>query len=382
MEFSTQAIRLGYTQTEQKEHSEAIFPTSSFTFDSAEDAARTFAKEQEGNVYARFTNPTVDSFAKRLAILEHGECGIATSSGMAAIFATIMALLKNGDHLVASKSMFGTTIVLLNNFVKNYGIEVSFVDLENLTAWEDAIQNNTKMFLLETPSNPLGEVIDLQALSTITKRHDILLAVDNAVLTPYLQQPLTLGADIVIHSATKYIDGQGRGLAGAIITNTQIGEQIASFVRSTGPSLSPFNAWSCLKGLETLSLRMEKHCSNALALAQYLEQQPWVTRVYYLGLPSHKHHTIAKQQQNGFGALVSFDVGSKEQAFKVINNTKIFSITANLGDAKTTITHPATTTHGRLSDMERKESGITDGLIRVSVGLEDINDIITNLKGN
>lgn len=381
MKFNTTAIRVGYTQTQQKEHSEAIFPTSSFTFDSAEDAAKTFAKEQEGNVYARFTNPTVDAFATRLANLEGGEFGIATSSGMAAIFATIMSLLKSGDQLVASKSMFGTTIVLLNNFVKNYGIEVSFVELDDLNSWQNAIQHNTKMFLLETPSNPLGEVVDLQQLSKVSKAHNILLAVDNAVMTPYLQQPLKLGADIVIHSATKYIDGQGRGLAGAIITNSEIGEQVASFIRSTGPSLSPFNAWSCLKGLETLSLRMDKHCSNALKLAEFLQEQTWVKQVHYLGLSSHKHHEIAKLQQKNFGALISFDVGSKAKAFEVINNTKFFSITANLGDAKTTITHPATTTHGRLSDIERKEAGITDGLIRISVGLEDISDIISVFGG-
>jgi O-succinylhomoserine sulfhydrylase len=381
MEFSTKAIRTGYTQTQQKEHSEAIFPTSSFTFDSAEDAARTFAKEQDGNVYARFTNPTVDAFSSRLATLENAEFGIATSSGMAAIFATIMSLLKSGDHLVASKSMFGTTIVLLNNFVKNYGIEVDFVDLDNLKSWQNSIKNNTKMFLLESPSNPLGEVVDLKKLSIISKKHNVLLAVDNVLMTPYLQKPLDFGADIIIHSATKYIDGQGRGLAGAVLTNNEIGEKIALFIRSTGPSLSPFNAWSCLKGLETLSIRMDRHCENGLKLAKHLESQTWVKKVYYLGLESHKHHALAKSQQDGFGGIVSFDVGSREKAFEVINNTKFFSITANLGDTKTTITHPATTTHGRLTEKERLSAGITDGLIRVSVGLEDIKDIIGNLKG-
>jgi O-succinylhomoserine sulfhydrylase len=381
MEFSTKAIRTGYTQTQQKEHSEAIFPTSSFTFDSAEEAARTFAKEQNGNVYARFTNPTVDAFSSRLATLENAEFGIATSSGMAAIFATIMSLLKSGDHLVASKSMFGTTIVLLNNFVKNYGIEVDFVDLDNLESWQNSIKNNTKMFLIESPSNPLGEVVDLKKLSIISKKHNVLLAVDNVLMTPYLQKPLDFGADIIIHSATKYIDGQGRSLAGAVLTNNEIGEKIALFIRSTGPSLSPFNAWSCLKGLETLSVRMDRHCENGLKLAQYLEGQTWVKKVYYLGLESHKHHALAKSQQNGFGGIISFDVGSREKAFEVINNTKFFSITANLGDTKTTITHPATTTHGRLTEEERLSAGITDGLIRISVGLEDIKDIIGNLKG-
>jgi O-succinylhomoserine sulfhydrylase len=381
MKFSTKAIRTGYIQTQQKEHSEAIFPTSSFTFDSAEDAAKTFAKEQNGNVYARFTNPTVDAFSSRLATLENAEFGIATSSGMAAIFATIMSLLKSGDHLVASKSMFGTTIVLLNNFVKNYGIEVDFVDLDNLESWQNSIKNNTKMFLLESPSNPLGEVVDLKKLSIISKKHNVLLAVDNVLMTPYLQKPLDFGADIIIHSATKYIDGQGRSLAGAVLTNNEIGEKIALFIRSTGPSLSPFNAWSCLKGLETLSIRMDRHCENGLKLAKHLENQTWVKKVYYLGLESHKHHALAKSQQDGFGGIVSFDVGSREKAFEVINNTEFFSITANLGDTKTTITHPATTTHGRLTEEERLSAGITDGLIRVSVGLEDIKDIIGNLKG-
>ena len=380
MDFSTKAIRTGYHQTEQKEHSEAIFPTSSFTFDSAEIAAATFAKEIEGNVYGRFTNPTVDAFARRLASLEEAESCVATSSGMAAIFASIMALLKNGDHLVASKSMFGTTIVLLNNFVANYGIEVSWVDLCDLEQWQNSVKNNTKMFLLESPSNPLGEVVDLQKLSLISKKYNILLAVDNAIMTPYLQQPLKLGADLVIYSATKYIDGQGRGLSGAVLGNVEIIEKVNAFVRSTGPSLSPFNAWNCLKGLETLAIRMQKHCENALILATHLEKLAGVKKVYYLGLSSHKDHKIASEQQNGFGAIISFDVGSKQKAFEVINNTSFLSITANLGDTKTTITHPATTTHGRLSADERAESGITDGMIRISVGLESITDIIVDLK--
>ena len=380
MKFSTIAIRTGYQQTEQKEHSEAIFPTSSFTFSSAEEAALIFAKEKKGNVYARFTNPTVDSFIARLAALEGAENGIATSSGMAAIFATIMSLLKKGDHIVVSKSMFGTTVVLLNDFITNYGIDVSWVELCNIQEWENSVKTNTKMFLLESPSNPLGEVVDLLKLSNVSKKFDILLVVDNAIMTPFLQKPLALGADIVIHSVTKYIDGQGRGLAGAILANNLITEKIASFVRSTGPSLSPFNAWYCLKGLETLSIRMQQHCKNAMALAQYLQQQKQVIKIYYLGLESHPSYQIAKIQQKDFGGIVSFDVGSKENAFKLINNTSFISITANLGDTKTTITHPATTTHGRLTQVERDESGITDGLIRISVGLEDIQDIIEDIK--
>lgn len=380
MEFSTKAIRTGYKQTAEKEHSEAIFPTSSFTFDSAQEAMQTFAKEREGNVYARFTNPTVDSFGRRLAELENADTCVTTSSGMAAIFATIMALLKSGDHIVVSKSMFGTTIVLLNNFIKNYGIEVSFVDFTEIENWQNSVQNNTKMFLLESPSNPLGEVVDLRKLAKISKSNNILLAVDSAIMTPYLQQPLELGADIVIHSATKYIDGQGRGLSGAILSNFEIGEKVSAFVRSTGPTLSPFNAWSCLKGLETLSIRMDKHCANAKILAQYFQEQESVKKVHYCGLKSHKYHQIAKSQQNDFGGIISFDVGSIDKAFEIINNTKFLSITANLGDTKTTITHPATTTHGRLSDDEKNAAGITPGLIRISTGLEDINDIINDLK--
>lgn len=378
MKFSTKAIRFGYNQTQEKEHSEAIFPTSSFTFDSAEIAEKTFSKELLGNVYGRFTNPTVDAFIRRLAVLENAESGIATSSGMAAIFATIMANLQAGDHLIASKSMFGTTIVLLESIITKYGIQVSWVDLTDLKQWQNAIQTNSKMFLLESPSNPLGKIVDIRKLSAICKSNNILLAMDNALLTPFLQQPINLGADIVIHSATKYIDGQGRGLAGAVLSNNEIIEKIALFVRSTGPSLSPFNAWNCLKGLETLSLRMEKHCKNAMILAKYLETK--VKKVHYLGLKSHSNHQLAIQQQNGFGGIVAFDVGSKDLAFGIINNTKFLSITANLGDVKTTIIHPATTTHSRLSVDERTQSGVTDGLIRISVGLEDIDDIIDDIK--
>lgn len=380
LNFDTQAIREGYRTTQEQEHAEAVFLTSSFVFDSAEQAERRFAKEEPGNIYARFTNPTVDAFEKRLAALEGGEACCATSSGMAAIFASIMSLLKSGDHLVASRNLFGTSIVLLNSIINKFGIEVSFVDLDDLAAWRSAIQPNTKLLLLETPSNPLGEVVDIRALSQIAKEADALLAVDNAILSPALQNPLQLGADIVIHSATKYIDGQGRALAGAVVASEALIEQVHGFIRTTGPSLSPFNAWIVLKGLETLSLRMQAHSDNALKLAQWLETQPLVEKVHYLGLESHPHHEIAKAQQSGFGGIVSFEVkGGKAKAFEVINATEFLSITANLGDAKTTITHPATTTHGRLTPEEREAAKIGDGLIRVSVGLENVDDVIADI---
>ncbi len=379
--FETKAIREGYKASQEQEHSAAIFLTSSFTFDSAEQAAQRFAKEEQGNVYSRFTNPTVEAFQDKLASLEDAESCLATASGMSAIFATIMTLSKPGDHIVASRGMFGTTTVLLNTIVNKFDIEVTFVDLPDLVTWQDSIQSNTKLFLLETPSNPLGEVVDLRALSAISKKHNIILAVDNCVMTPALQKPLSLGADIVIHSATKYIDGQGRCLAGAILGNSELLEEISSFIRTTGPTLSAFNAWIVLKGLETLSLRMTAHCENARQLANWLNNQSFVEKVYYLGLESHPHHQIAKEQQNDFGGIVSFEVsGGKKGAFRLINNTKMISITANLGDTKSTITHPASTTHARLSEDERRQSNISDNLIRVSAGLEDISDIIADLK--
>ena len=379
--FETKAIREGYKTSQEQEHSAAIFLTSSFIFDSAEQAAQRFAKEEQGNVYSRFTNPTVETFQDKLASLEGAESCLATASGMSAIFATIMALSKAGDHIVASRGMFGTTTVLLNTIVNKFGIEVTFVDLPDLVTWQDSIQSNTKLFILETPSNPLGEVVDLRALSAISKKHNIILAVDNCLMTPALQTPLELGADIVIHSATKYIDGQGRCLAGAIAGSSELLEEISSFIRTTGPTLSAFNAWIVLKGLETLPLRMRAHCDNARQLANWLNDQPFVEKVHYLGLESHPHHQIAKEQQCDFGGIVSFEVsGGKKGAFRLINNTKMISITANLGDTKSTITHPASTTHARLSEDERRQSNISDSLIRISVGLEDISDIIADLK--
>ena len=381
LNFDTIAIREGYQTTAEQEHSEAIFMTSSFVFDSAEQAAKRFSKEEPGNIYARFTNPTVGAFERKLAALEGAQACVATSSGMAAIFATLMALLKSGDHIVASRDMFGTTTVMLNSIVAKFNIDISYVDLSDLSAWESSINDQTKLFLLETPSNPLGQLVDIALLSKISKAHDILLAVDNCILTPALQNPIALGADIVIHSATKYIDGQGRCLAGAVLGTEDIMEQVHGFVRTTGPSLSAFNAWIVLKGLDTLSLRMKAHSDNAMKLATWLEQQESVEKTHYLGLESHPHHQLAKSQQSGFGGIVSFEVkGGRKAAFKLINATEIFSITANLGDTKSTITHPFSTTHGRLTDEEKSVTNLSEGLVRLSIGLEDVNDLIADIN--
>ena len=379
--FKTKSVREGHKPTNEQEHSASIFLTSSFRFDSAEEAADRFENNGSGNMYSRFTNPTVDVFQNKLAALEGAEKCQATASGMSAIFATIMTILEPGEHMVASRCMFGTTIVLLNNIIEKFGIKVTFVDLPDLEAWASSVQKKTKLFLLETPSNPLGEVVDIEKLSTISKKHNIVLAVDNCIMSPALQKPLSLGADLVIHSATKYIDGQGRCLAGAVAGKGSIIDDIGSFTRSTGPTLSAFNAWIVLKGLETLDLRMRAHCESAMKLANWLESQAFVDKVHYVGLNNHPHHKVASKQQSGFGGIVSFEVkGGRNEAFRLINNTKMISITANLGDTKTTITHPSTTTHVRLTDEEKRQSHITDNLIRISVGLENVEDIIADLR--
>ena len=379
--FQTKSVREGHEPTNEQEHSAAIFLTSSYRFNSAEEAAKRFDKKEEGNVYSRFTNPTVDAFQNKLAALEGAEKCQATATGMSAIFATIMTILRPGEHMVASRCMFGTTIVLLNDIIEKFGIKVTFVDLSNLDAWSSSVQKNTKLFLLETPSNPLGEVVDIEKLSAISKKNNIVLAVDNCIMSPALQTPLSLGADLVIHSATKYIDGQGRCLAGAVAGKGTIIDDISSFARSTGPTLSPFNAWIVLKGLEILSLRMRAHCESAMTLASWLESQTFVEKVHYVGLNNHPHHEVASKQQSGFGGIVSFQVkGGRKEAFRLINNTKMISITANLGDAKTTITHPSSTTHIRLTDEEKKQTHITENLIRISVGLENVEDIIADLR--
>ncbi|MDQ1362535.1 MAG: O-succinylhomoserine sulfhydrylase [Pseudomonadota bacterium] len=380
-ELETLAVRAGQVRTHENEHSEPIFPTSSFVFGSAAEAAARFAGTEPGNIYSRFTNPTVRIFEQRLAAMEGAESCVATASGMAAILATCMGLLKAGDHIVSSRSIFGTTTVLFTNYMGKFGVETSFVDLVDVAAWEAAIKPNTKLLFLETPSNPLTEIADIAALAKLAKQHGCLLAVDNCFCTPVLQRPLELGADIIIHSATKYLDGQGRCMGGAVLgKKDKVGTDVFGFLRTCGPTMSAFNAWVFLKGLETLHLRMKAHCDNALQLARWLEQQPAVARVYYPGLESHPQHALARQQQSGFGGILSFELkGGKDAGWKLVDATRMISITANLGDTKSTITHPATTTHGRLTPEQRAAAGIADGLIRISVGIEAIEDIKKDL---
>jgi len=380
--LETLAVRAGQVRTAEGEHSEPIFTTSSYVFKSAAEAAARFKGESPGNIYSRFTNPTVRTFEQRLAAMEGGEACVATASGMSAILSTCLGLLQQGDHIVSSRAIFGTTVVLFDKYLSKAGIETSYVPLTDLNAWQQAIKPNTRLLFVETPSNPLTEVADIQALAKLAHDNDCLLVVDNCFCTPALQQPLKLGADIVIHSATKYIDGQGRCIGGAVVGDKQrVGEEVFGFLRTAGPTLSPFNAWVFLKGLETLSLRMQAHSNNALQLARYLEAHDRVSRVYYSGLESHPQHQLATQQQNGYGGVLAFEVeGGQPAAWKLIDNTHLLSITANLGDAKTTITHPATTTHGRLSDEQRAEAGITPGLVRIAVGLENVKDIISDLE--
>ena len=379
--FDTQAIRAGSLQSEFGENSEAIFLTSSYVFDSSSQAAARFAGNEPGNIYSRFTNPTVTMFQDRLAALEGGEACVATSSGMSAILATIMGLCSAGDHIVASRSIFGTTVQLFSNILKRWGLEVTFVSLTHLHEWEDATQKNTKLFFVETPSNPLTEVTDIKALSIIAHQKDIKLVVDNCFCSPALQKPLLFGADIIIHSATKYIDGQGRCLGGAVVADKKTIEPIYQFLRTAGPTMSAFNAWVFLKGLETLSIRMDAHSKNALDLASWLETQPQIDRVYSPGLASHPQHKLALSQQKTGGAIVSFEVkGGQKEAWGLIDSTRLISITANLGDVKSTITHPATTTHSRVSPEERQKAGIKDNLVRIAVGLEDIEDLKADLS--
>ncbi len=378
----TRAIRVGHARTHEAEHSEPIFATSSFCFRSAREAAESFAGNRAGNVYSRFTNPTVRTFQERLAAMEGGEQCVATASGMSAILATCLSLLQSGDHIVSSTGVFGATTGLFNNYLAKLGIGITWVPPTDPSQWREAVRPNTRLFYLETPTNPLIEIADIRAIADIAHEADARLAVDNCFCTPVLQQPLALGADLVIHSATKYIDGQGRCLGGAVIGDEEtVGEKVFGFLRTAGPTMSPFNAWVFLKGLETLELRMHAHSRSALALAEWLASHPRVERVHYPGLPSHPQHELAQRQQTAFGGIVSFEVaGGQPAAWEVIDNTRMLSITANLGDTKTTITHPASTTHGRLTPEQRAAAGIGDGLIRVAVGLETIDDIRADLQ--
>jgi O-succinylhomoserine sulfhydrylase len=377
----TLAVRAGQIRSAEGEHSEAIFTTSSYVFDSAAQAEARFTGASPGNVYSRYTNPTVRTFEQRIAAMEGAEEAVGTASGMAAILSTCMALLKSGDHVVCSRDVFGTTVNLFAKYLGKFGVEVTFVPLLDMGQWRDAIRPNTAMLFLETPSNPLCEIADLANLSALAKENSCLLVVDNCFCTPALQKPLTLGADIVVHSATKYLDGQGRCVGGAVLGSHEHMTEVVTFLRTCGPTMSAFNAWVFLKGLETLHLRMEVHSRSAMELASWLQQQDAVEQVFYAGLDSHPGHALAARQQKAFGGVLSFRVkGGKQQAWQCIDATRIMSLTANLGDAKTTIVHPATTTHGRLTDEGRAQAGITDNLIRVAVGLEHVDDLKADLQ--
>lgn len=378
--LETLAVRAGQIRSPELEHSEAIFSTSSFVFNSAEEAAARFAGDAPGNIYARFTNPTVAMFEQRIAALEGGERAVAAASGMAAILSTFMGLLQQGDHILCAKSVFGTTRVLLDKYLSKYGIEVTYVALGDYEGWQSSVRKNTRMLFLETPSNPLCEVVDVPRVAAIAKAAEALLVVDNCFCTPILQQPLKMGADIVVHSATKYLDGQGRCLGGVVVGSEALMEEVHGFLRSGGPAMSPFNAWVFLKGLETLAVRMKAHSEHALTVASWLEQQDGIERVYYSGLESHPDYALAQAQQSMGSGVLSFTVqGDRAAAWRFIDAVEFISITANLGDTKSTITHPATTTHGRLSDEDKRDAGISDNLIRLSVGLEHPEDVIRDL---
>ncbi len=378
--LDTLSVRAGCHRTPEGEHSEAMFLTSSYVFGSAQEAADRFSGEVPGNVYSRYTNPTVRAFEERIAALEKADGAVATASGMSAILSTCMALLQVVDHILCSRSVFGTTTVLFTKYLQKFGVATTFVDPTDTAAWEKGFQANTKLVFVETPSNPLCDVVDLQKLADLTHSKGARLVVDNCFCTPALQRPIEFGADLIIHSATKYIDGQGRCLGGVVAGDRETVGEVLAFIRSAGPTLSAFNAWVFLKGLETLRLRMEAHSRNAQALAEWLVDRPEVEQVFYAGLPTHPGHELARKQQSAFGGVLSFQVkGDRAAAWKVIDNTRIFSLTANLGDAKSTIVHPATTTHGRLTPEQRAEAGIADNLIRLAVGLEDVEDLKKDL---
>lgn len=378
--MDTLAVRAGQHRTPEAEHGDPLFFTSSYVFRSAADAAATFSGAVPGNVYSRYTNPTVRAFEERIAAMEGAEQAVATASGMAAILAMVMSLCSAGDHVLVSRSVFGATVSLFDKYLKRFGLEVDYVPLTVVSDWEPAFKPNTKLAFVESPSNPLAELVDIEALAQLCHSKGAMLAVDNCFCTPVLQQPIALGADIVVHSATKYIDGQGRCLGGVVAGRAEQMKEVVGFLRTAGPTMSPFNAWVFLKGLETLRIRMQAHCESSQLLAEWLETQPGVERVYYAALPSHPQHELAKRQQKGFGAVLSFEVtGGKEGAWRFIDATRLISITANLGDSKTTITHPGSTTHGRLSPEDRATAGIRDSLIRVAVGLEDVEDLKADL---
>ena len=379
--FDTLAVRAGTLTSNFQEHSETLFLTSSFVYKTAAEAARKFANEEPGYLYSRFTNPTVTMFQDRLAALEGAEACVATATGMAAIASTVMGLLKSGDHMVSSRSVFGTVVPLFDQICKKFGVDTTWVSPSNVDEWRAAMRPNTRLLFCETPSNPLAEICDIAAIAEIAAKANAVFAVDNCLLTPALQRPIEQGADLVIHSATKYLDGQGRVLAGAVCGSKKLIEPIYGFVRTAGPAISPFNAWICLKGMETLRIRMEAQSDAALKLAQWLADRAEVAAVHYAGLSSHPQYALAQRQASAQGAVVSFEVkGGRDAAWRVVDAVKMISITANLGDTKTTITHPATTTHARVSQAERDAAGISQGLLRVAVGLEHIDDICADLQ--
>lgn len=372
----TRAIRAGIRRSPEGEHAEPIFTTSSFVFDSAEDAAAKFSGDVAGNVYSRYTNPTVRSFEERLASLERGECAVATASGMSAILAVCMTHLKAGDHVLCSRDVFGATVGLFENTLRKFAVDVTFVPLTDIDAWRAASTPDTRLLFLETPSNPMNAIADISAMATLSRELGAILAVDNCFCTPVLQTPLLLGADLVTHSATKYLDGQGRVLGGAVVGSRALIEPVVAFNRSCGPTMSAFNAWVMLKGLETLDIRMRAHCANAQALSEWLLAQSSVKGVHYCGLPQHPGHELASRQQSGYGGVLAFEIeGGRDAAFQFLNHTCMMSMTANLGDVKSTIIHPASTTHGRLSQAQRAAAGVSDGLLRIAVGLEDLADL-------
>ena len=379
--LSTLAVRAGQVRTHEGEHCEPIFTTSSYVFPNAAAAAARFAETEKGNIYSRFTNPTVRCFEERLAAMEGGASCVATASGMAAILATFMTVLKAGDHVVCSESVFGSTIALINRYLLKFGVEVSYVRLDDNDAWRNAIRPNTRLFYLETPSNPLSVIADIRGVADIAHERGVLLVVDNCFCTPALQKPFALGADVVIHSATKFLDGQGRCLGGAVVGDAQlVGKDVFGFIRTAGPSMSPFNAWVFLKGLETLEIRMRAQSAAAADIAAWLQAHPKVLKVHYAGLPSHPQHELAKRQQSAFGSIITFEVeNARAGAWAFIDATRLVSITANLGDVKTTITHPSTTTHSRITPEERERAGITEGMLRLSIGLEAVEDLKADL---
>jgi O-succinylhomoserine sulfhydrylase len=381
LDIETLAIRAGIHRSPFGEHSEPIYLTSSFVFENAAQAAARFANQEPGNIYSRFTNPSVSALQERLAAMEGAEACVATASGMSAILACCMGLMKAGEHIVSSRGIFGATVQLFDTILRKFGVETTFVSGTDVEAWRRAVQPNTKLFYLETPSNPLTEISDIAALKEVARSAGAWLVVDNCFCTPALQRPLEFGADLIIHSATKYLDGQGRVLGGAVLgPRSLIMEGVFGFLRTAGPTLSAFNAWVINKGLETLKIRMEAQSASALELARWLETQPRIERVYYPGLPSHPQHALALRQQKSGGAIVSFDVrGGREAAWRAVDATKLISITANLGDTKSTITHPATTTHGRISAEARAAAGIGEGLLRIAVGLESVEDLKRDL---